>query len=102
MEQTQKKKLGRPFGTHRNKNFGFINRNDVPVILLPPPGYIPMTDERFQYLISKQKEWASEYLIYKHNNTNYKRNKEWFKEYFKKYNEEKKLDKDFEEQQNQH
>jgi len=96
MEQTQKKKLGRPFGTHRNKNFGVSIRNDAPVILLPPPGYIPLTDEKYKYLISKQTEWRHEYLINKKNTTNYALNKEWFKEYFKNYNNEKKLDKEFE------
>lgn len=98
MSETKSKKLGRPFGSHRNKNFGYSMRNDEPVILLPPEGYIPLTDERFQYLISKQKEWSSEYLIYKHNNTNYKRNKKWFQEYYKNYHQEKQLDKLFEEQ----
>jgi len=95
-----KKKLGRPFGTqHRNKNFGYSMRNDEPVILLPPEGYIPMTNERFKYLISKQQEWRHNYLINKNNTTNYARNKEWFKEYYKNYNQEKKLDKEYEEQQ---
>jgi hypothetical protein len=90
------KKLGRPFKSHRNKNFGYSNRNDEPVILLPPEGDIPLSDEKFQYLISKPKQWASEYLIHKHNNSNYKRNKKWFQEYFKNYNSEKKLDKEYE------
>jgi len=86
------KKLGRPkILTHRNPNFGVSLRNDPPVILYPPKGYIPMTDERFKYLISMQTQWRHEYLKQKPTITNYALNKEWFKEYNRNYRQEKKL-----------
>jgi hypothetical protein len=77
MEQPEKKKLGRPFGTHyKNKNKGYSIRNDEPIILLPPEGYIPLTTDRYNELIANQKKWASEYMEYKKINTKYYQNKE--------------------------
>ena len=98
-----KKKVGRPFEKqHRNKNFGYSLRNDSPVLLLPPEGHIPMTDERFQYLIKMQPVWRHEYLKQKPTITNYSLNKQWFKEYNLKYRQEKKLDRLYEENQKTH
>ena len=75
MEQEQKKKLGRPFANHKNKNIGYSIRNDDPILLQPPLDHISLTDERFQYLISMQKQWRTEYLQYKKLNTKYQQNK---------------------------
>lgn len=97
MNEISKKKLGRPkMLTHRDPNFGVSMRNDHPVILERDPSWPVFTDERFQYLISKQPEWRSQFLKEKKSLTNYSLNKEYFRNYYKTYNAEKKLDKEYE------
>ena len=71
-----KKKLGRPFGiNHQNPEFWIDIRNNDPIILLPPPGHIPLSDEHFQYLIKMQPEWRSQFLKEKNTYTKYKLSK---------------------------
>lgn len=95
----QKKILGRPkMPSHRDPNFGVSMRNDEPVILERDPSWPEFTNERFQYLISKQVEWRSEFLKEK-KITKYSRHKEYFREYYRNYNAEKKLDKEHEKHQ---
>jgi hypothetical protein len=90
MEQSKKKKLERQFSSHRNPNFGISMRNNDPIILLPPEGYIPLTTDRYNELIANQKKWASEYMEYKKINTKYHQNKEAFSSYHKNYMIQKK------------
>ena len=71
-----KKKLGRPFGiNHQNPEFWVETRNNDPIVLLPPEGYIPLTDDKFQYLIKMQPEWRSQFLKEKNTYTKYKLSK---------------------------
>jgi hypothetical protein len=49
---------------YRNNDFS-VDDTNIQVKLEPPIGHKPMTQERFQYILSMQNEWKKQYLINK-------------------------------------
>ena len=47
------------------QNDFYVNDTNIPVKLERPEGHIPMTKERFDYIVSMQAEWRKQYLLNK-------------------------------------
>jgi hypothetical protein len=43
------------------KNYNIFEEEFVRVKLEPPPNHVPMTKERFDYIVQNQQKWRSEY-----------------------------------------
>ena len=44
------------------KNYYIFEEEFVRVKLEPPPNHVPMTMERFEFIVKNQQKWRSEYL----------------------------------------
>ena len=67
------------------KNYYIFEEETVSVKLEPPPDHVPMTKERFDFIVQNQQKWRLEYQEMKK-----VKNKEK-KERIKQYNKKKRL-----------
>ena len=44
------------------KNYYIFEEDNVSVKLEPPPDHVPMTKERFDFIVQNQQKWRSEFL----------------------------------------
>ena len=44
------------------KNYYIFEEDTVSVKLEPPPDHVPMTKERFDFIVQNQQKWRSEFL----------------------------------------
>jgi hypothetical protein len=68
---------------YRNNDFN-VDDTNIPVKLERPEGHIPMTPERFQYILSMQDIWRKQYISNKRKNLLERRRLSFEKKYTEK------------------
>jgi hypothetical protein len=64
------------------KNYYIFEEDIVPVKLEPPPNHIPMSKEKFDFIVQNQQKWRTEYQ--ENQKEKHKQKKERINEYNKK------------------
>jgi len=61
------------------KNYYIFEEDIVLVKLVPPPNHVPMTKEKFDFIVQNQQKWKTEYQ--ENQKEKHKQKKERIKEY---------------------